>query len=48
MGFGEEVAAISVMGFVSIAIYLAVIYAIVFWITLPALSIVARMFGFPG
>jgi hypothetical protein len=48
MGFGEGVAAMSIMGLVSIALYLAVIYAIVFWIVLPALSIVARMFGFPG
>jgi hypothetical protein len=48
MRFGEGVAAMSVMGLISIAIYLAVIYAIVFWVVLPALSIVARMFGFPG
>jgi uncharacterized membrane protein len=48
MGFGIDVGAIGLVSIVSILVYLAVIYAIVFWIVLPAISIVAKMFGFPG
>jgi hypothetical protein len=48
MGFGLNVGAVGLMSIVSIAVYLAVIYAVVFWILLPAISIVAKMFGYPG
>ncbi len=48
MGFGTDVSAIGIMSIVSILVYLGILYAIVFWIALPAISIVAKMFGFPG
>lgn len=43
-----EIGAMGGLTIISIVIYLAVIYALVFWILLPAISIVAKMFGFPG
>jgi len=48
MGYGLGIGAFGLMTVVSIVIYLAVIYALIFWIVLPALSVVAKMFGFPG
>lgn len=48
MGLGLGVGAVGGFGVLMIGGYLVVIYALVFWIAVPAISIVAKMFGFPG
>ena len=44
----KEILGIGAFGAVWIAIYLAVLYVIVFYIAIPAISIIAKMFGYPG
>jgi len=42
----KELAAIGGIGLLWIAIYLAFLYVVVFWIIIPAIGIVAKMFGY--
>ena len=44
----KEFALVGGLGIVWIAVYLAILYVIIFYLLIPAISIVAKMFGYPG
>lgn len=48
MGALAGVGVLGGLGALAALVYLAAAYAFIFWIVLPAISVVARMFGFPG
>lgn len=44
----KELAAIGGIGLLWVIIYLAFLYVVVWYIALPAISMIAKMFGYPG